>query len=534
MILVDGEKYACQQCIRGHRSSSCKHIKRTLVLVRSRGRPSTDSFQRIAIYAEELKDKDKIDDALKNEDNTKNNLLPARFIRNLGQQNPEKDSTPDITPLKQEATPSSCCFNNREPKLIKPEPQLQATTCRCCPSKSPEEPCKRNAVFILKATKRHVFNVEKDSLRLLDPVVEVPNSKVGLDIIQKVSKSKKLQSCRNKDMKKDYLQNVINNQSGSSCCGGGAINSSSYNNGVANFADYSMNNMSHSSFASMSSGVTPRPAAELNNESSSGSFYQFKVSIDKTKNAITDPSENENTVDSLMNNLQHVINNKRNEPVIYSDPSSTVNHNAFLYDLYVADSCTVPGSCSCEPDKCACPNCTEHGKYRNSNLTVKEQFEEFQFPSNNNNVKSFGTVEVQSNVPQFEQNFLKMLNEYSIETPTAVPTGSSNSEVVDGNGDDHCICEPDRCCCFNCEEHGIVDGVKQDGTFAGIPPFEIQLTNMQFPIDTSSSSLSTPTEQYEDDNVTSTRTLVTDRDQWVRQHENQFFNGNQSFNNFNR
>lgn len=52
MIVVEGEKYACERCIRGHRSSTCRHIGRPLVLVRGRGRPLTDSRQRIAIEAE--------------------------------------------------------------------------------------------------------------------------------------------------------------------------------------------------------------------------------------------------------------------------------------------------------------------------------------------------------------------------------------------------------------------------------------------------------------------------------------------------
>lgn len=51
MIVVEGEKFACEKCIRGHRSSRCKHIGRPLVLVRSRGRPLEPSDTRLAIEA---------------------------------------------------------------------------------------------------------------------------------------------------------------------------------------------------------------------------------------------------------------------------------------------------------------------------------------------------------------------------------------------------------------------------------------------------------------------------------------------------
>lgn len=39
MIIYQGKKYACINCIRGHRSSSCDHRDRVLIQVRKRGRP---------------------------------------------------------------------------------------------------------------------------------------------------------------------------------------------------------------------------------------------------------------------------------------------------------------------------------------------------------------------------------------------------------------------------------------------------------------------------------------------------------------
>lgn len=510
MILVDGEKYACQQCIRGHRSSSCKHIKRTLVLVRSRGRPSTDSFQRIAIYAEELKDKDDIQEALKNEDNSKNNLLAAKFVRDHSDKIEQKpccggSSTKPQTPvIKTEGSFSSCCSKKSNNAIKEEVEKTEATTCQCCPSKSPDEPCKKKTVFILKASKRHVFNVEKDSLRLLDPVVEVPNSRVGLDIIQKVSKNKKLQSCRSRDVRKEYIESLIRKQAESSFDQDGRP---CYGNSTENEA----------------CGSSLEKVDSNQKSNIGGSFYQFKVRMDKPKHIITNERDERDTVGSIMSNLQQIIDNKVAQQPIY--PESSSDPNSFLYDLYVADSCTVPGSCSCAPDKCECPDCTEHGKYRNSNLTIKQQFEDFEFPSNNNHVKSYGKVEVQPNVPQFEQNFLKMLNECSLDVSNEV-SYENMADSLRATDEVECICEPDKCCCFNCEQHGIVDGVRRDGTFAGIPPFEINLTSMQYAIDTPTSSNSTPMETTnEEESEDLDSNLVTDRDQWLRQHEAHLLNG---------
>ncbi|KAI8348029.1 copper fist DNA binding domain-containing protein [Choanephora cucurbitarum] len=39
MIIINNTKYACQKCIKGHRSSRCQHTERHLVIVRRKGRP---------------------------------------------------------------------------------------------------------------------------------------------------------------------------------------------------------------------------------------------------------------------------------------------------------------------------------------------------------------------------------------------------------------------------------------------------------------------------------------------------------------
>ncbi|PVG01901.1 hypothetical protein CPB86DRAFT_780772 [Serendipita vermifera] len=41
MVLVNGSKFACQSCIKGHRSSSCGHVDRPLFEIRKKGRPVT-------------------------------------------------------------------------------------------------------------------------------------------------------------------------------------------------------------------------------------------------------------------------------------------------------------------------------------------------------------------------------------------------------------------------------------------------------------------------------------------------------------
>ncbi|TFK20627.1 copper-fist-domain-containing protein, partial [Coprinopsis marcescibilis] len=39
--IISDKKYACETCIKGHRSSSCKHFERPLFEIKKKGRPIT-------------------------------------------------------------------------------------------------------------------------------------------------------------------------------------------------------------------------------------------------------------------------------------------------------------------------------------------------------------------------------------------------------------------------------------------------------------------------------------------------------------
>lgn len=56
MILIDDAKHACVECIRGHRSSLCKHHARPLLQVRSKGRPNirNNPNYRVAVFCKQI------------------------------------------------------------------------------------------------------------------------------------------------------------------------------------------------------------------------------------------------------------------------------------------------------------------------------------------------------------------------------------------------------------------------------------------------------------------------------------------------
>ncbi len=505
MILVDGEKYACQQCIRGHRSSTCKHIQRPLVLVRSRGRPLTDSSQRIAIFAEEITDEDEKKIALKQEDNPKNNIMAAKLIsENVKQEDIESkagvtkneccNSKPKVSccsgdgPTKSKspsssaddiARPKKSCCSSKMEKVTKPKSK---NNCSCCSTTK----CERisGPIYVLKAAKRQVYNVEKDSLKLLDPVMEIPNSKVGLDLIKKVSKSKQMQSCRNKQLKEE-LQKFMQDNSSCSLRAPWACAKPDTSETSTTLEDGSM--MMQFRLTKTKNGKE-EDAMTGQISGTHESMFSYGNSYFGTNKKFSGTYGNLGPFQST--NIRSTLEN----------PTSLGSSTGMLYDLYIAKSCTVPGSCACEPDQCACPDCTEHGKYKHSNLSVKQQFEEFPFPLNsitpshshtnitdhtvnqisNPLVKPYGKVELQPTIPPFEQTFLNMLK-------SGISNQGLSSESISPTTDiEECYCEEDKCCCFNCAQHGIINGVRiSDGVCVSTGssiPFEIQLASSQYPL----------------------------------------------------
>lgn len=607
MILVDGEKYACQQCIRGHRSSTCKHIQRPLVLVRSRGRPLTDSFQRIAIFAEEVQDENEKNKMLAKEKGTTKNLIAAKKCDDNSNSCCSKKTLEDTSvPRSFSEKKESCCSSKSNikqekyspktysccSKVAKTQPKVKVeakvkTTCHCCPHNKPTKDCKQGPVFVLKAAKRQIFNVEKDSLKLLDPVVDVPNSKVGLDLIHKISKSKK-HLCKDK-MIRDEMKRMI--QDRSSCCSKiKRVNPSmqktsnsdnkpliyqfqiplekSKNSlcGVTSLKDHS--NMfdlnAYNSNSNRNNNINP--INNKNNNSNSNTYLNNNINNISCNNIANDASLFNNNLlsDNIKANNTNLQNTNKEVPYNFTVPQTTVDKNfvsssqgtsmvnanqqqlgsnGFLYDLYIADSCVVPGTCFCDPETCACPGCTEHGVFRDSNLTIKQQFEQFPFTpteidklpdvtSNGKNdfIRPYGQVEIQSSIPLFEQAFLKSLYQGNNDLNSINDTTNNNNN--DNNDNKHfsnngtqnssrastpddfedCYCDEDSCCCFNCIKHGIVNGVCiNDGRLVSDimnMPNEIQLSGSQFPLyETSSASThSTPDANNEinfNNNITS-------------------------------
>ncbi|EPX74954.1 nutritional copper sensing transcription factor Cuf1 [Schizosaccharomyces octosporus yFS286] len=100
MIVVNNAKMACMKCIRGHRSSSCKHDDRELFPIRPRGRPISQCEK-----CRQARIKRHIHVKCTCSSNTEKRQPQIKKMRN---KLPEVDVTSSV-PTNSDPSPSSCC-----------------------------------------------------------------------------------------------------------------------------------------------------------------------------------------------------------------------------------------------------------------------------------------------------------------------------------------------------------------------------------------------------------------------------------------
>ncbi|ODQ77996.1 hypothetical protein BABINDRAFT_91184 [Babjeviella inositovora NRRL Y-12698] len=144
MILIEGEKYACVQCIRGHRSSTCKHTKRPLVQVRSRGRPMQSINYRFAVLAEDI--------------NKEAALEPPPKPKGCCHSRPKPEAASEGPKEVKTETPSesSCCKRPSEEPCQSPKEE---------PSKGASL-CGKGNVIVLRASKRRIVQNDLSAVAL--------------------------------------------------------------------------------------------------------------------------------------------------------------------------------------------------------------------------------------------------------------------------------------------------------------------------------------------------------------------------------
>ncbi|CDK27194.1 unnamed protein product [Kuraishia capsulata CBS 1993] len=408
MILVEGEKYACVRCIRGHRSSTCQHTQRTLVLVRSKGRPDKNNKNRVAITAAQIEDSASHDTSTSRVDSCCSG----------------KVNTPVITPK------TSCCHKDI---YIKHE---EGSCCREKKSPNPsagDSKVEGQNVIVLKATRKQVFNAAKGSFRLLDPVGELnPKTTAG------ITKSHK----------------------GCACC----KNSTSQN------LSEKFKNMDVSSFDVKRSSSSPN--IRLNEDSnqlhsmSEGFTTPVKLEhslISENRNNITSTTfdmylckpcsvpgsclcqDSDCACDNCFvhNKSPNSMASSLGAPIASIQMQSYNNPNDADSSSYQpsVQGFTLPDSeeCSCQEDECSCFQCGIHGI--KDGIRVKDGLKVCDPPS-------------PSWKDEYANVFSMLQQKYTPNSTEAVDPNNIFVQLGLDEMENDCCCPDDACDCLTCFKHG--------------------------------------------------------------------------------
>ncbi|KAG2203511.1 hypothetical protein INT46_010890 [Mucor plumbeus] len=128
-MLINGEKWACETCIKGHRATHCKHIDRKLISIKKKGRPATQCKRcRELRVLRQLHVKCDCEDSglgatKKNNNNNNSNIIISSVPK-------KKKKIESFRPL---APKSSCCKSLSSPSTPTPSTPTPSTPTPSAP-----------------------------------------------------------------------------------------------------------------------------------------------------------------------------------------------------------------------------------------------------------------------------------------------------------------------------------------------------------------------------------------------------------------
>ncbi|CCH42234.1 Metal-binding activator 1 [Wickerhamomyces ciferrii] len=495
MILVDGEKYACVQCIRGHRSSTCKHSQRALVQVRSRGRPSLNAGHRIAVTESQLvlsRDEVTIQDSNGNIQNggAKQKLkekskspqpesLPVKSCCSSKVKSPEPQ--PSTKEKEDEEVPvpkSSCCSSKPKsqeslnlPPVSSSSSSLSSTVDKPTDSSSCSSAthancnCGKNGVIMLKASRRQFVDVRNGAIDYVGPYNESSLSKFKIASLQKSFN-------RHKHSKN------------SSCCSSKSGNSNSIRNKLKLLKTIKMNETDYQiprdqlnglNFPLAPANIAPRHDQLQDQQQQQHSYQYYQRQPNDTGQSISSttyqkdlsalglpielpqaeqihPQDSQQFDQALIEYQQLQLQQQQQHNQTHTQQPSNQSEPKY-YDVVLSSGCAT--ECGCGPD-CECPGCLIH----RTNEELKEYGildtspastptpEPQQLPSLDNGLFSMN--------PNTNGNFKLEPSNYDLINLETIDELLQNNYMFD----DECYCEALECSCYNCPKHGIVDGIR--------------------------------------------------------------------------
>lgn len=443
MILIDDAKYSCMECIRGHRSSLCRHHTRPLLQVRSKGRPNVHANgnpnHRIAVFAEEI-DKNDSNGKGDSKGNCENKKTPVVILKASPKQVIDLNNGRIIGPYQEDITidesskpplpiinsnsfinSTSCCLNG----ISKPK-----KSCGCCSNKTNKN---INKLKILKTyLKKHMKPENECKFVDYSNVIQIKKENDYEDqkrdnkhsiVIENDDKDNGKNNLANDNLLYDVVKIPSCSIPGSCGCDSNCTCEGCFVHGNVNMSELNNNqfnnliNYANSNEISMPQDIMSNYATKLGDMTHS----QIDNSISKE---ITNPGADMNNV--FANNILDTNN-------------STINANSH----------------------------SNLGNVQNGDILTSNTNDTSVNPTQANDMSMLNgqMYNLQADLSQQQQTRLMQgsLQGYGQEQ---VQSGSQIEKDIESNA---CSCSND-CDCFNCETHGIINGMKLDDLFNHMMP----------------------------------------------------------------
>ncbi|KAK6202539.1 uncharacterized protein RJT21DRAFT_20342 [Scheffersomyces amazonensis] len=397
MILIDEVKYSCIECIRGHRSSSCRHHARPLLQVRSKGRPNVHANgnpnHRIAVFAEEIAPEIKA--ASYNDDSSKSpspdtvvkckknpvvilkaspkqvmDLISGQIIgpynENLAKPREDERPPPPIINSDSFIVTSTCCSGNGTLTGPIGSKISKQSSCGCCSNKSKKN---INKSKILKNyIQKHFTKNNNKNNNNIDLDKDIVNVVKAEPIVQTVPQ---LQSQRHPNASEPFQ--VQHNQQqvydvvpipscsipGSCCCDDNCSCEGCVVHGNATINDVNK--------------FLPTFSMDyIADESNFNTISDTNIILNSISAAVVNFTEQQQRQQQQSQSQSQQQQQQQQEPQAVSDETTTTSTTTSVsiktesedHPVSQATSETdspYSQSCNCPPDSCDCANCETHG-----------------------------------------------------------------------------------------------------------------------------------------------------------------------------
>ncbi|KAM9890885.1 hypothetical protein OXX79_011113 [Metschnikowia pulcherrima] len=450
MILIDNVKFSCSECIRGHRSTSCRHHMRPLLQVRAKGRPNPlfpygNKNYRIAVFAQEIDEESQSEESqckttpvviLKASDKQVIDLTSGQIMGPYDEVNRKKQTTPVIGP-EDFVNTSGCC-----------SPGVSKVTKNC--------KCNQKKVSRQKILRSFINKRMTNPMVSRQATVSSNSDTPSKDLVSSQDlKSPSRLSPKEKSLGTSVSEDLI------SMCGSQV--------GQKVMSSNSMAPSSKSCCSNKPAAPTPHvPRTESNYD-----MLQFAQSPQPTTEVLPRIADNKHPGSSVFSN--------QNESQTSSRSGS--GNDQGIFQVISVPSCSIPGTCSCSSD-CSCASCIVH-----NNASVKPE-DSFSFLNNDSQYESNLILKSESHRYQTERfarelprdfgqysSYLAHFAGYDTNPPLFLSELQSELQTAQHESTEQqlanefqpdlspCACADDDCFCTNCETHGIIDGYKLDEIF---------------------------------------------------------------------